>query len=59
MKTPNPTEVDALWPRLTRRIREGAERYAHTLPELETEVAALTEKVIAHLETMGCSCNWN
>ena len=35
------------------RITELAERYDHTLPELEAETAALEQKVKAHLQRMG------
>jgi type I restriction enzyme M protein len=50
-------EIDAISQRLTQRITELAERYECTLPVLEREVQALTEKVSGHLEKMGVV--WN
>jgi type I restriction enzyme M protein len=47
------TEMDSISQRLTGRIKELAERYAETLPQLENEVADLTKKVEAHLQKMG------
>jgi type I restriction enzyme M protein len=41
--------------RLTSRLKELAERYATPLPAMSAEVAALEEKVSAHLERMGFS----
>ena len=38
---------------ISTRITELAERYDHTLPELEAETAALEQKVKAHLQRMG------
>jgi type I restriction enzyme M protein len=39
--------------RLSARIKELAERYAQPLPEIESEVAELTDKVEEHLKRMG------
>lgn len=47
------TEIDGISQRLTQRINELGERYDTTLPALDAEVAALTEKVNAHLQKMG------
>ena len=41
--------------RLTRRIRELAERYERPLSRLEGEIAALTSRIEAHLKKMGAS----
>ena len=40
---------------LAGRIRELAERYATSLPQLTDEVAALTAKMEGHLAKMGAS----
>ncbi len=47
------TEMDSISQRLTGRIKELAERYGETLPQLETEVAELSDKVEGHLQKMG------
>jgi len=39
--------------RLTRRIKELAERYETPLPQLDNAVAELTAKVADHLKKMG------
>lgn len=46
-------ELDRVSQKLTRRIRQLAERYATPLPELTDEVAALTARVEGHLKKMG------
>lgn len=47
------TEIDAISQRLTSRIKELAERYEHTLGELDSQTKTLEDKVNAHLEKMG------
>ncbi len=47
------TEMDRISHRLTTRIKELAERYGKTLPEIETEVEELSKKVKSHLQRMG------
>lgn len=51
------TEIDAISQRLTSRIKELAERYEHTLGELDQQAKNLEEQVNTHLEKMGLS--WN
>ena len=46
-------EKDRISQRLTKRIKELAERYENTLPELVAETESLTSKVEAHLNKMG------
>ena len=46
-------ELDRVSQTLTGRIRVLAERYAKRLPELESDVEALSAKVEAHLKQMG------
>ena len=46
-------ELDRVSQALTGRIRQLAERYAEPLPQLVTDVAALSAKVEAHLKQMG------
>ena len=46
-------ELDRVSQTLTGRIRQLAERYASTLPELTDEVAALGARVDEHLKEMG------
>lgn len=46
-------EMERISQRLTQRIKEFAERYEHTLPQLTEEVKAMEEKVYAHLKQMG------
>ncbi|CAL2101868.1 Type I restriction-modification system, DNA-methyltransferase subunit M [Tenacibaculum sp. 190130A14a] len=47
------TEIDAISQRLTSRIKELAERYEHTLTELDSTTNELESKVSVHLKTMG------
>ena len=51
------TEVEHVTQRLTGRVQALEERYADPLPTLMEEVAALTDRVDGHLETMGVA--WN
>lgn len=51
------TEIDAISQRLTSRIKELAERYEHTLGELDSQTKTLEDKVSVHLEKMGLV--WN
>ena len=46
-------EMDRISQNLTRRVRELAERYESTLPQLAAQVDALQARVDAHLERMG------
>ena len=46
-------EKDRISQRLTKRIKELADRYESTLPKLVTKTEALTSKVEAHLNKMG------
>lgn len=46
-------EIDSISQRLTGRIKDLAERYEDTLPELKKEVAGLSDKVDTHLQKMG------
>ena len=48
-------EIDSISQTLTGRIKELAERYAHTVTELDEEVEGLEVKVATHLEKMGLS----
>jgi type I restriction enzyme M protein len=47
------TEMENISHRLTRRIKELAERYETPLPQLDNSVAELTAKVADHLKKMG------
>lgn len=47
------TEMDAISQRLTSRIKELAERYEHTLTELDGTTNMLENKVSEHLKKMG------
>lgn len=47
------SEIDSISQRLTSRIKELAERYEHTMTELDNEVSALEDKVSTHLQKMG------
>jgi len=47
------SEMERISQRLTQRIKELAERYETTLPELDQEVEELTGKVEEHLKRMG------
>jgi type I restriction enzyme M protein len=51
------TEIDAISQRLTSRIKELAERYGSTLPELTHALSEAEAKVNTHLEKMGLV--WN
>lgn len=46
-------ELDRISQRLTQRIKQLADRYHSTLPELENEVQELAKKVEGHLNKMG------
>jgi type I restriction enzyme M protein len=48
-------EMDRVSQQLTQRVRELAERYERTLPQLTLRVADLEAKVNSHLEKMGFS----
>ena len=48
-------EMDRISQRLTRRIKELAERYETPMPRLEKETEELTKKVENHLKKMGFS----
>jgi len=50
-------ELDRVSMALTGRVKELAERYAHTAPDLANDVKDLEGKVVAHLQKMGFSCN--
>lgn len=50
------TELERVSKALTGRIKQLAERYAETLPQLAADVAALDAKVEAHLTKMGFVC---
>jgi len=50
-------EVDSISQRLSTRIKELAQRYNTTLPELQVELAGIEEKVHRHLQQMGYA--WN
>lgn len=47
------SEIDAISQRLTKRIRELAERYEHTLGALDKRTKSLEEQVHHHLQKMG------
>ncbi len=47
------SELESISQRLTQRIKELAERYEKPLPKQNKEVAALEERVNAHLQKMG------
>lgn len=47
------TEMDNISHRLTRRIKELAERYETPLPRLSAEVEEVTARVENHLKKMG------
>jgi type I restriction enzyme M protein len=47
--------MDRISQRLTRRIKELAERYETPMPRLEKETEELTKKVENHLKKMGFS----
>jgi len=46
-------EVDRQSQILAGRVKELAERYDETLPEIEKETEILTQKVTEHLKKMG------
>ncbi len=48
-------ELDRVSHTLTGRIRQLAERYANSLPEIVDEVAKLSSRVEQHLRQMGAS----
>jgi len=50
-------EVQQVTQRLSKRVQELEERYANTLPELETAVELHSEKVAEHLYEMGLVFN--
>jgi type I restriction enzyme M protein len=47
------SEIDSISQRLTGRIKELAERYGDTLPQLAAEALEAEEKVASHLSKMG------
>ncbi len=47
------SEMDRISHRLTTRIKELADRYDKTLPEIEKEVSNLEKRVKSHLQRMG------
>jgi type I restriction enzyme M protein len=49
-------EMDRISQNLAKRIKELAERYEQSLPELQAQVAELENKLYAHLERMGFAC---
>ena len=51
------TEIDSISQQLTGRIKELADRYEHTLDELDDQIRTLESKVNVHLEKMGLV--WN
>ncbi len=46
-------EIERVSQTLTTRIRELAERYGKTLPEITTTVEELSARVEGHLQKMG------
>ena len=50
-------ELDRVSQALTSRIRQLAERYATSLPDLTKDIAALSAHVDEHLKKMGAACN--
>ena len=46
-------EIHKVSQRLTERIKELAERYEDTLPQLNTRVVELEKKLTSHLSRMG------
>ena len=46
-------EIERVTQQLANRVKELEERYAEPLPQIETQVAALSEKVTEHLKAMG------
>lgn len=49
-------EIEQTSQHLSTRIKELAQRYAQPLPEIDTAVNQLEEKVISHLAKMGYAC---
>lgn len=47
------SEIDSISQRLTSRIKELAERYEHTMTELDHAVTVLEDNVSTHLQKMG------
>jgi type I restriction enzyme M protein len=50
-------EMDRVSQQLTTRVKELAERYEATLPQLTLQTGELEQKVSSHLKRMGFSCN--
>jgi type I restriction enzyme M protein len=50
------SELDRVSQALADRIRQLAERYASTLPQLTAEVESLSARVAEHLKRMGAVC---
>ena len=50
-------EMDRVSQQLTARVKELAERYEATLPQLTLQTGELERKVNSHLKRMGFSCN--
>ena len=46
-------EIDHISQSLTNRVKELAERYEETLPEIDVRLSGVEAKVNAHLEKMG------
>ncbi|QBZ84182.1 type I restriction-modification system subunit M [Hydrogenovibrio crunogenus] len=46
-------EIERITQQLANRVKELEERYAETLPKIESQVSALSEKVADHLKSMG------
>ncbi|MDY0137620.1 MAG: type I restriction-modification system subunit M [Thiomicrospira sp.] len=46
-------EIERVTQQLANRVKELEERYAETLPQIETQVEALSQKVAEHLRAMG------
>jgi type I restriction enzyme M protein len=53
LKSAIQSEIDAISQRLTRRIKELAERYGNTMEELDYQTSYTEEKVVNHLKKMG------
>ena len=47
------TEMQRISQQLTSKVTELAERYAHTLQEIDDDIADLEKKVLGHLDLMG------
>lgn len=46
-------EIERVTQQLANRVKELEERYAETLPQIESQVEALSQKVAEHLKAMG------